>query len=182
MRSFLVPLNIYPYYRLPNPGEVNLLNAMALTEYEEAKKANMLNQILWTEIFFKMRELNRTYRKKEKDTIQKPLTKERIKDIARKSAPRRLNEDEFNKNTGEIKYPIVLTDSIFSADIEAVNATIKKFIEAESKKYNDYESAQKAIDKLQDSLKENVSKYNSGLYGRASTFLQSLEYELRLLA
>lgn len=182
MRSFLIPLNFYPYYRLPSYGELNLLNAKALVEYEEARKANMLNQILWTEIFFKMRETNREYRKKEKEAIQKPLTKERIKELARKGAPRRLSKDEFNTSTGHISYPIVLTDSIFSWEIDNVNYAVEKFVLSPKRKYNDYEVAQKAIDKLQEALKENVGKYNGGMYGRAANFLRSLEYELRLLA
>lgn len=181
MRSFLIPLSFYPYYRLPSYGETNLLNARALQEYEEAKKANMLNQILWTEIYFKMREMNREYRKKEKEAIQKPLTKERIKELARKGAPRRLSKEEFDITTGIINYPIILTDSIFENDIEHVNSSVIKFVTAPNKKYNDYEIAQKAIDQLQYNLKENVSKYNGGLYGRAANFLRSLEYELRLL-
>jgi hypothetical protein len=181
MRTFLIPLNFYPYYRLPSYAELNLLNARALVEYEEARKANMLNQILWTEIFFKMREMNREYRKKEKEAIQKPLTKERIKELARKGAPRRLSKEEFDTITGKINYPIVLTDSIFSWEVDNVNFTVSKFVTTAQRKYNDYELAQKAIDKLQESLKENVSKYNGGLYGRAANFLRSLEYELRLL-
>lgn len=181
MRSFLIPLNFYPYYRLPTYAETNLLNAKALTEYEEARKANMLNQILWTEIYFKMRELNREYRKKEEEAHKKPLTKERIKEIARKGAPRRLSKEEFDTTTGIIKYPLVLTDSIFDSNIQEVNKYVIQYVTSSNKKYNDYEIAQKAIDNLQDALKENVSKYNSGLYGRASSFLRSLEYELRLL-
>jgi hypothetical protein len=128
-----------------------------------------------------MRELNREYRKKEEEPLRKPLTKERIKEIARKGAPRRLSKEEFDSSTGIIKYPLVLTDSIFDLDIQEVNRYIIKYVTSENKKYNDYEAAQKAIDNLQDNLKENVSKYNSGLYGRASSFLRSLEYELRLL-
>lgn len=182
MKSFLIPLNFYPYYRLPSYGEINLLNAIALKEYEEARKSNMLNQILWTEIYFKMRELNREYRKKEKDSIQKPLTKERIRDLAKKGLPRRLNTKEFNPNNGKIIYPIVLTDSIFEEEIKSINLTIIEFIKSEPKKYNDYEKAQAAIDILQHKLKENVHKYNAGLYGQAATFLKSLEYEIRLLA
>lgn len=183
MRSFLIPLNFYPYYRLPTYAETNLLNAKALTEYEEARKANMLNQILWTEIYFKMREINREYRKKEEEALnKKPLTKERIKELARRGAPRRLSKEEFDPATGQIKYPLVLTDSIFESEIQTVNSAVIKYTTSPIKKYNDYEIAQKAIDNLQEVLKENVSKYNSGLYGRASSFLKSLEYEVRLLA
>lgn len=182
MRSFLIPLNYYPYFRLPNQGEINLLNAQAMHEYEEARKANMLNQLLWTEIFFKMRELNREYRKKEHDAIHKPLTKERIKELARKAGPRKLSLQDFDPSTGKINYPIVLTDNIFEQDVEKVNNAVEKFVKAESKSYNDYEQAQNAIDELQENLKKNVKKYNAGMYGQAATFLQSLEYELRLLA
>lgn len=182
MRSFLIPLNFYPYYRLPSQGETNLLNAQALKEYEEAKKQNILNQILWTEIFFKMREINREYRKKEEEALnKKPLTKERIKELARKAAPRRLTEKEFNPINGKIFYPIVLTDNIFEENVKEVNINVEKFIAQTEKKYETYEAAQKAIDKLQELLRKNVNEYESGLYGKASSFLKSLEHELRLL-
>jgi len=182
MKSFLIPLNFYPYYRLPNPGEINLLNAQAQVEYETARKQNILNQLLWTEIFFKMRETNREYRKKEEEALnKKPLTKERIKELARKASPRRLTEKEFNSATGKIYYPIVLTDSIFNEDKQNLNIFVEKFINETEKQYQTYEDAQKAINKLQELLKENVSNYESGLYGKASSFLKSLEHELRLL-
>lgn len=181
MRSFLIPINYYPYYRLPNAGEVNLLNAQAQVEYEEARKQNMLNQLLWTEIFFKMRELNREHRKKEKDAIQKPLTKERIKELAKKRLPRELSVEEFNKQTGEIKYPLVLTDIIFDEERELVNIKVKEYCILEEKTFQPYEQAEKAIHSLQEKLIENVKKYDSGMYAKATSFLKSLQYHIRHL-
>jgi len=58
MKNFLITLDFYPYYRLPNLSEIDLLNESAKQSYQATQKEDMLYQILWSAIFIKMKELN----------------------------------------------------------------------------------------------------------------------------
>lgn len=175
MIPYLVPINHYPYYRLPTEGEVNKLNAEAMIAYEEAKSRNILNRLLWTETYFKMREINREARKIERDP---PVDNERAKRLAKKAAPRPLTEEEFNKNTGEVKFPIVLKDKNFQTYRINLQYQLKTFVQLENKDYESYNSLRRSIEFLLNMLKDNAKKYEMAEYGQAKTFLESLLYEV----
>lgn len=175
MIPYLVPINYYPYYRLPNQAELNKLNAEALSAYEEAKTKNILNKLLWTETYFKMREINRAARKKE----QAPsVDNERAKRLAKKAAPRPLTDEEFNPNDGNIKVPIILKDNIFQTYIIDLQYELKEFVKKEDKDYESYNRLLRSIDFISDMLKTNASKYEYAAYGKAKTYLESLRYEV----
>lgn len=175
MIPYFIPLNYYPYYRLPTLAEINKFNAEAMLAYEEAKSKNMLNKLLWTETYFKMREINREARKKEKDPA---VDNERAKRLAKKAAPRPLTEEQFDKSTGNIKFPIVLKDDIFQTYRINLQYKIKEFIKLEDKDYESYNSLRRSIEFLLDILKNNAKKYEMAEYGQAKTFLESLLYEV----
>lgn len=175
MLPYLIPINYYPYYRLPTIGEVNKLNAQAMIAYEEAKSKNILNKLLWTEIYFKMREINRETRKNERDP---PVDNERAKRLAKKAAPRPLTPEQFNKTTGEIKFPIILKDKIFQTYRINLEYQLKEFVRLEDKDYESYHSLKRSIEFITDILKDNVKKYEMAEYGQAKTFLESLSYEV----
>lgn len=175
MIPYFIRLNYYPYYRLPTLAEINKMNAEAMIAYEEAKSKNMLNKLLWTETYFKMREINREARKKEADP---PVDNERAKRLAKKAAPRPLTEDQFDKTTGVIKFPIVLKDKIFQTHRINLEYQLKEFIRQEDKEYDSYNSLRRSIEFLTNMLKENANNYPSAEYGKARTFLDSLLYEV----
>lgn len=175
MIPYFIPIDYYPYYRLPTLEELNKLNAEAMVAYEEAKSKNILNRLLWTETYFKMREINREARKKE----QKPaIDNEKAKKIAKNAAPRPLTQEQFNKDTGKIKFPIVLKDNIFQTYRINLQYQLKEFIRLEDKDYDSYHSLIRSIEFLLNLLKDNAKKYNMGEYGQAKSFLESLLYEV----
>lgn len=178
MLPYLVPIHHYPYYRLPTEGEVNKLNAEAAIAYEEAKSKNILNRLLWTETYFKMREINREARNKEKDP---PVDNERAKRLAKKAAPRPLTQEQFDKTTGEVKFPIVLKDKIFQTYRINLQYQLKTFVRLEDKDYESYHNLRRSIEFIADMLKDNVKKYEMAEYGQAKTFLESLLYEVAKL-
>lgn len=175
MIPYLVPIHYYPYYRLPTQAEVNKLNAEALLAYEEARTKNMLNKLLWTETYFKMREINRAARKKERPPA---VDDERAKRLAKKAAPRPLTDEEFNKNNGNIKVPIILTDNIFKTYIINLKYELNQFIAQEDKDYESYNRIVRSIEFISQMLKDNAKKYEYAEYGQAKTYLESLRYEV----
>lgn len=175
MIPYLIPLRYYPYYRLPTQAEINKLNAEALIAYEDAKTKNMLNKLLWTETYFKMREINRAARKKE----QPPqVDNERAKRLAKKAAPRPLTNEQFDKSTGNIKVPIILTDTIFKTYIIDLKYELSDFVRKEEKDYESYNRLIRSIEFISQMLKDNAKKYDYAEYGEAKTYLESLRYEV----
>lgn len=166
MKTFLIALDFYPYYRLPNLSEVDLLDDTAKKSYQETQKEEMLHQALWSAIFVKMKELNLIG----------------IQCVPIRGAPKRLNSKEFNNKTGEINYPIIFNDPNISLEVSRVNIKIKDFCMDKDKKYGTYEKAQNAINILYDKIKSYMNiKDNDLLYVEGSGFLRSLEYEIRKL-
>jgi DNA-directed RNA polymerase beta' subunit len=166
MKTFLIALDFYPYYRLPNLSETDLLNETAKESYQETQKEDMLNQALWSAIFVKMKELNRLS----------------VQCLPIRGVPKRLNSTDFNKKTGEIKYPIVFNDPTIILEISRVNIKVKDFCIDKDKEYATYEKAQNAISILHDKIKYYMSVSDDDLlYGEGSSFLRSLEYEIRKL-
>jgi hypothetical protein len=175
MISYFIPINYYPYYRLPTMAEINKFNAEAMVAYEEAKSKNILNKLLWTETYFKMREINKGERKKEADP---PVDHERAKRLAKKAAPRPLSEEQFDKVSGAAKFPIVLKDNIFQTHRINLEYQLKEFVRQEDKDYDSYNSLRRSIEFITSMLKENSNKYEAAEYGKARTFLDSLLYEV----
>jgi hypothetical protein len=166
MKTFLIALDFYPYYRLPNLSEVNMLNELAKKSYKETQKEEMLNQTLWSAIFVKMKELN-------------PIA---IQCVPIRGTPRRLKSKEFNNKTGEINYPIIFNDPNISLEVSRVNIKVKDFCIDKDKTYITYEKAQGAINILHDKIKDYMHiKSDDLLYDEGSHFLRSLEYEIRKL-
>jgi len=156
MKNFLITLDFYPYYRLPNMSEVDLLDECAKQSYQATQKEDILYQILWSAIFVKMKEVNQIG----------------VQCLPIRGVPRRLKPKDFNNITGEIKYPIVFNDLNISLEISRINIKIKDFCLDKEKTYGTYEKAQNAINILHDKIQ---------LCSEGSNFLRSLEYEIRKL-
>lgn len=166
MKTFLITLDFYPYYRLPNLSEVDLLSDSAKQSYQETQKEEMLHQALWSAIFVKMKELNKL----------------NIQCLPIRGVPKRLSLTDFNNKTGQIKYPIIFNDPTILLEISRVNIKIKDFCMDKDKTYGTYEKAQNAISILHDKIKYYMSiRNNDLLYDEGSNFLRSLEYEIRKL-
>lgn len=175
MIPYFIALDYYPYYRLPTQEELNKLNSEAMIAYEEAKSKNILNRLLWTETYFKMREINREARKKDSSP---PVDKDRANRLAKKAAPRPLTDEEFDKNSGSIKVPIILKDDIFRTYVIDLQYELSQFVRYQDKSYEAYTRIIRSIDFILSMLKDNADKYDHADYGRAKTYLESLRYEV----
>lgn len=164
MTTFLISLSFYPYYRLPSTGEIKYLTIDQQKSYLSAQKEDILNDILWSAIYFKMKDLNKCL----------------APDIPTRGTPKRLGQNTFNKITGEIYYPDALIDDSFVFYCSVLNNKIQDFC-CKEKTFSNYINAQKSIDSFQQFLKRYYESNNQDQYFCINNFLRSLEYELRLL-
>jgi hypothetical protein len=159
-------------------GYQNLQNAEAAKNWEEAKTMEIQNRLRWTETYFEMRKVNREAKAAEQGP---PVTQEQAIRMAKMAAPPRLGSTQLDPVTGHVAYPPVLMDDIYAdyrkrldqffADRAAAGGSVQ---------YSEMREFQSNVSKFIDVLKQNVSNYPAGDYGKARTFLDSLAHEARM--
>lgn len=158
-------------------GAQNLENSEAAKNWQNAKTEEIQNRMRWTETYFEMRKSNRDARAAEAGP---PVTQEQAIRMAKMKAPPRLPSTQLDPVTGHIEYPIVLKDTVFAPyRTELDKLFANRAASGGSLQYEDYQEIQRTVSKFIDVLKDNVSKYAAGDYGRARTFLDSLAHESR---
>jgi hypothetical protein len=161
-------------------GYQNLQNSEAAKNWEDAKTLNIQNRLRWTEAYFDMRKENRDKRAEEAGPR---VTQEQAIRMARMAAPPRLGSTQLDPVTGHIQYPLVLTDDGFKPYRERLDPLFAQRAAAGgSIQYSDYVTIQQTISKFIDALKQRVTDYPAGEYGRARTFLDSLAREASMPA
>lgn len=164
MRLYLKSINYYPYYTLPSNDDINSFDDKLKKEYYSIKESGLLKELLWTEIFFKMQQIN----------------KYQISTVPTKGAPRNLSIQDFDIFNGTINYPTALLDNTFDMERCILNNKIKDFCLENNKTCNSYLKAQQAIDNLLIKIEKNIT-INSDLSAKLINFLHSLEYSIRKL-
>lgn len=169
MYTFLIKLDFYPYYRLPSIGELELMSQDIQNSYYQSSKDNLLNDILWSNIFYKMKTLNQE------------LSIQNLDNLSIRGTPKKLTTKEFDRVSGAIGYPKLIHSDIYLTNRSILSNKIKDFCLDTSKSYNTYIKAQTALDCLQSKIKQNMSIHNEKDYDTANSFLRSLEYAVRQL-
>ena len=132
----------------------------------------MDNRLRWTETFFEMRRINKAARARE---VGPRPTMEQIAKYAKMQRPRTLNSLELDPVTGDIAWPLLLTDPIY---LNYTTLLQNRFRERADNGGNIHHegaaSVRDTIDDFQSELKQNIRNYKGGEYGQARTFLDSL--------
>jgi hypothetical protein len=153
-------------------GQANLANSRAAINWEQAKTLEIQNRRLWTETYFKMREINHAARLLEEGPR---ITEDQAVALAKAAAPRALDARELDPTTGSIAYPEVLQDPAYSSlrhDIDLFFATLAR---TGSAGFNERQDVRTAINLLHGELMRHIDQYDAGAYGHAVSFLESLE-------
>ena len=158
-------------------GTQNLENSQAAKGWQEAKTLEMQNRMRWTETYFEMRKTNREAQAAEAGP---PLTHEQTIQIAKMGLPPRLGSTQLDPVTGHIEYPIVLTDTVFTPNRTQLDKLFAdRAASGGSLQFQEFKAIQTAVSNFIDVLKEHVSDYAAGDYGKARTFLDSIANESR---
>ena len=136
------------------------------------------NRLRGIETFFEGRRINKAARALEDGP--RPTLEQVIK-YSKMRLPRKLTDDQLDPNTGEITWPYVLTDSIYLEEEQVLQGHFHDRVEeGGSIGFEKGEEVNGSVARITDLMKENVSKYASGKYGEASSFMESLRYEFHL--
>src|SRR5262249_55661685 len=130
---------------------------------------------LATETYFKVKQTNKAAREAMRPD---PLTYEQYVTLAKKAAPARLTQLEYNRSLGRLNWPDVLTADEFADERNELNLAF------ESRSPRDvgansafYSQVRELSASLQAKLKDKVQELDATQYVAAKKFLMSLSYE-----
>jgi TP901 family phage tail tape measure protein len=110
---------------------------------------------------------------------RKPVSSNQSQRIASVGSPGRISSNYLDPKTGNITWPVVLTDETFSEQTAAIQEGMTGLGGAPKRlSYEEYQKQRKQIEDLQQTLKDNVDTYPAADYGKAATFLGALKTEL----
>ena len=161
-------------------GYQNLQNSEAAKNWEEAKTADIQNRLRWTETYFEMRKVNREKRAEEDGP---PVTQEQAIRMAAQKMPARLRSTQLDPATGHIEYPMILTDTGYKPYRDKLDTLFAhRAASGGSMPYSDYQAIQQTVGQFIDALTRRINEYTAGDFGRAKNFLDSLGNEARMPA
>ena len=157
----------------------NILDvSKAAINAQTAKAMALDNHLRGIETFFEGRRINKAARALEDGP--RPTLEQVIK-YSKMRLPRKLTDDQLDPNTGEITWPYVLTDSIYLEEEQVLQGHFHDRVEeGGSIGFEKGEEVSGSVARITELMKENVSKYASGKYGEARSFMESLRYEFYL--
>ena len=159
-------------------GSTILDVSKAAINAQTAKAMALDNHLRGIETFFEGRRINKAARALEDGP--RPTLEQVIK-YSQMRLPRKLTDDQLDPNTGTITWPYVLTDSIYLEEEQVLQGHFHDRVEeGGSIGFEKGEEVNGSVARITDLMKKNVSKYASGKYGEASSFMESLRYEFHL--
>jgi hypothetical protein len=156
-------------------GNYNLLTSQAAINMKEADRLQMENDLQWTDTYFEMRRLNKSYRDAERGP--KGTEADWVR-YAQQAAPKRLTYRDIDPVTGKINWPLALREDDYTTERESLE---KLFYDRLAKSGGiglaAYEQVQKLTAAMTAQLKTHIKEMDSNTYLNARNFLTSLGYE-----
>ncbi len=133
----------------------------------------MDNRLRWTETFFEMRRINKAARAREAGP--RP-TMEQIVTYAQMQRPRNLSSLEVDPVTGDISWPLLLADPIYSEYTRLLQDYFRQRADdGRVTNQKQITAVRDMINEFKSELKANSANYPAGEYGQARNFLESLQ-------
>lgn len=156
-------------------GEANYLNSLARINNQEAYSKYLDNREKGTETYFRMQQINRAARE-----AQRPqrMTTEQYTSLAKKQAPGRLSEVEYDRTLGHLTWPAALSGEEFAAERDALNLAFAARRPEDSGVASAFNGRVRELTaSMQAALQSRVRSMDSMEYLAAKKFLTGLSYE-----
>ena len=161
-------------------GTKNVLDSQAAKNWQEAKTLEIQNKLRWTETYFEMRKVNKEARAAEAGP---PVTQEQAIRMAKMAAPARLGSTKLDPVTGHIAYPMILTQDVYKTYRDKLDHLFaERAASGGSIRYEQFQDIQLTVSQFIEALTKRVNDYPAGDFGSARTFLDSLAHEARMPA
>ena len=155
------------------------LSAEALKAMAEAQREQIRAREEWTHTFFRLREANREYRRREEAPR---LTTEDVVRYSQARIPDRLGPEEFSPVTGELTWPDALEAAAFAADRERLEHLFADWTRYGDLSLEDRQEIRRTTERMHETLRERIKVLPPADYLTALRFLESMAYEAHLAA
>jgi hypothetical protein len=156
-------------------GQANYYNSLAAINAQEAYSRYVQNRQKAIEEYFYAKQTNRAARQAQRS---QPLSREQYVALAKKDAPGRLTEQQYNRTLGRLTWPAALAGGEFAAEREALDVAFGSRslgdVDASSAFYDDVRDLTASMEAK---LKLNIDDLDAAQYVIAKKFLMSLAYE-----
>lgn len=158
-------------------GEANYFHSLAAINLQEAKALALQNRQQRIANFFNARQVNRSARLASQS---KPLAPEHYAAIARKQAPDRLGDHQYDRVGGRLHWPTALAGREFAAERAALDdafATREPGDAGVGTSFHAY--VQQVSTRMEAKLKTRIELHSPMEFIAARKFVSSLTYEAR---
>lgn len=161
-------------------GEANRNSATANVLNEKAEEQNIQNWYDSVQAYFKAREANREFRRREELPISSQEDRVRY---SQSRLPRRLNDSELNRDIGDIRWPAVLMAPEFAEHRERLEELFynRSYYNSGLASSN-YVEVKAETERMLATLQNFVDVTEPQAYLYARNFIQGLGYEARFVA
>lgn len=159
-------------------GDYNLSTAQAMTEWEEARRANIDNREYYVQKYFEIKKANREARAE----LRNRPTAEEAARYSKAMAPERLAEHEYDVVTGKVYWPPLLLRDAFQAERAAIDEVM-----ASRTTYNSgigsqsYLQVRELAQAMERTLKVQIHEVSTAEYLLAKNFLRNLQFEVQFV-
>ena len=158
-------------------GAANLDNSLAAMNYQEAYRRSLENTLKYAETYYQRRDLWFDYQEEHR---RKPLTMEGYQKLAAAAGADRLSADQYDADTGKIRWPDLLQAEVLKPYREEIDKTLAARSGAETGLGSrTYEVVRQMTAEMQSVLDRHRQDLPSHLYVHASKFLESVLFESR---
>lgn len=154
-------------------GEYNYNTAIGLIRLEQARRLAMENNKRAAEIYFEKRDLN----KQQRADKLKPVSQEKIIEMAREKLPDRLTPQQFRPTEGEITWPGLLQEPKYAEERTRIEALVREMAFDGKLDSKGRAAARQWTQTIVDKLRADVHFVTPMDYVEARKFLISLDYE-----
>jgi hypothetical protein len=159
-------------------GYANVMNSLAAQNYEQAYSQDLDNRLKATNTYFEMRRVNTAARAEERGP---PPTAAELAHYAEAAAPKRLTSSQLDPVTGELNWPLILSDGRYAKQRETIDQLFGQRQSNNGGGVADYRAINDAIEAIRAALVKNIKEYSPPLYLESRKFLDSLQYEARFV-
>jgi len=150
-------------------------NSLAARNYQEAYRLALENREKMVETYFHNKALNEQFRSARRP---KPLTHEQYVELARKQAPDRLTEKQYDRVLGKLRWPYVLLDDDFTPERDAVTRLFQNRLPEDYGPTTEfYNQVRRLAGRLELKLRDKIALLSPAEYMAAKNFVLSLAYE-----
>ena len=156
-------------------GNYNLLTSQASINMKESDRLQMENDLQWTDTYFEMRQLNKSYRDAERGP--KGTEADWVR-YAQQAAPKRLTYRDIDPVSAKINWPLALREDDYTIERESLEKLFyDRLVKSGGIGLAAYHQIQELTAAMTAQLKTHIKEMDSNTYLNARNFLTSLAYE-----